>query len=736
MNDRFGANIDHIKDEFKRLDIMIHLQVLLFRHCSKNEFSGLYISEEEINGILDGAPIESDILTEDLIDRLQKMRFEIEDKKQRSLDQGVFLSLPSLAQTFALSPFETDALLICVAPELDSKYEKLYAYLNDDITRKRPTAGLVLDLLCSSWEEKLKARKYLDGSGSLFKCGLMKFAEERAEMAMLSRALAVDAGVISFIAGDGKRSARIGGEDEFSDRNPIASAPRDDFAFISDDVMARAASFAEHLKKTWKNFTKRAICCLQGPYGSGKLAVVRTICSNLGANCSEIDLVGLALGETDFESSIRSAFRDAAMNGSALCLDHFETLDGMNEEDDANSLKGADQNFTRKIAVIKALGSFSGLVFILTQKPLDLGKSLQRDLFTIEMLLPGYSDRKQIWERSLDGRICSADAGDLASRFGFTQGQIQDAVAAARNLASLDGRDEISIGDLYRGCRSQSSRRLSALATKIKPHYAMKDIKLPKDRIRQLEEIRNHIKYKGQVYDEWGFQKKLSLGRGLNILFSGPSGTGKTMAAGILAKELNLDLYKIDLSAVVSKYIGETEKNLSRIFREAEQSNAILFFDEADAIFGKRSEVRDSHDRYANIEIGYLLQKMEEHSGVVILASNLSQNIDDAFMRRMQFVVDFPFPDEKQRLCIWKSLFPEMAPLDEEMDFDFLSKKFKLAGGNIKNIIVNAAFLAADDSGIIAMEHIIMATKREYQKIGRICTPSDFGKYYEIVSGD
>ena len=246
------------------------------------------------------------------------------------------------------------------------------------------------------------------------------------------------------------------------------------------------------------------------------------------------------------------------------------------------------------------------------------------------------------------------------------------------------GHEEMTIEDLYDGCRAQSNQKLTALAKRIKPKYRLDDLILPKEKKEQLEEVKKYIKNKGVVYHDWGFDDKLSLGKGLNILFSGTSGTGKTMAAEVIALELGLDLYKIDLSMVVSKYIGETEKNLNRIFKEAEQSNAILFFDEADALFGKRSEVRDSHDRYANIEISYLLQKIEENEGIVILATNLSQNIDDAFMRRMHFNVEFPFPEEEYRYKIWRGLIPKEAPVSEDIEFEFLAKRFKLAGGILR----------------------------------------------------
>jgi SpoVK/Ycf46/Vps4 family AAA+-type ATPase len=319
--------------------------------------------------------------------------------------------------------------------------------------------------------------------------------------------------------------------------------------------------------------------------------------------------------------------------------------------------------------------------------------------------------------------------------FQFTGGQIQNAVVNARDLAVMRCDSEpIGTEALYQSCRAQCNRKLSDMAQKIVPHFSWCDIVLPQDKVLQLKEICSYVKYRYVVYRDWGFDRKLSLCKGLNVLFTGPSGTGKTMAADIVANALGLDLYKIDLSCVVSKYIGETEKNLNRIFKEAETSNAILFFDEADALFGKRSEVKDSHDRYANIEINYLLQKMEDHEGIVILASNFRKNIDEAFTRRMHFSIDFPFPDEEYRLRIWERIFPAETPRCTDIDYDFLARRFKISGGNIKNIALSAAFMAAENSKEVNIKHIIMATKRELQKMGKLCTQSDFGKYYELIS--
>jgi SpoVK/Ycf46/Vps4 family AAA+-type ATPase len=241
------------------------------------------------------------------------------------------------------------------------------------------------------------------------------------------------------------------------------------------------------------------------------------------------------------------------------------------------------------------------------------------------------------------------------------------------------------------------------------------------------------MRHRRTVLESWGFDQHLAMGKGLCTLFAGPSGTGKTMAADIVANDLGLELYKVDLSTLVSKYIGETEKNLDRIFVAAQEANAILFFDEADAIFGKRSEVKDAHDRYANIEVGYLLQKIEEYDGVVILATNLRKNIDDAFIRRLHMAIEFPFPDEEDRLRIWQKVFPSEAPLDADVNLRFLARQFKVAGGNIRNVALLSAYLAADEDVSIGMSQIVRAVKREYQKLGKLVTATDFGMYLSLV---
>ncbi|HMP41652.1 MAG TPA: ATP-binding protein, partial [Roseiflexaceae bacterium] len=288
--------------------------------------------------------------------------------------------------------------------------------------------------------------------------------------------------------------------------------------------------------------------------------------------------------------------------------------------------------------------------------------------------------------------------------------------------------------DLYAACRAQSSGRLNALAHKIATTYTWDDIVLPEDQVAQLREICIQVRQRRIVLETWGFDHHLAMGKGVNVLFAGQSGTGKTMAAEIIGADLGLELYKVDLSSMVSKYIGETEKNLDKVFSAAREANAILFFDEADAIFGKRSEVKDAHDRYANIEVGYLLQKMEEYDGVVILSTNLRKNLDEAFIRRLHTTIDFPFPEEPDRLRIWQKAFPADAPRTADVDLAFLARQFKIAGGNIRNVALLSAFLAAEDGGMIGMAHLIRAMRREYQKLGKLITQTDFGPYYQLIA--
>jgi SpoVK/Ycf46/Vps4 family AAA+-type ATPase len=338
------------------------------------------------------------------------------------------------------------------------------------------------------------------------------------------------------------------------------------------------------------------------------------------------------------------------------------------------------------------------------------------------------SERGEVWAALLDGtagKLSQKELKILAGQFVLTSGQIVAAVSTALSQALQEERS-LNHSDLFDAARFHSGQHLNELAHKIEPRYSWADLVLSETPLNMLRELVNMVQSRPHVLEEWGLGAKLAASNGVSALFSGPPGTGKTLAAQIVAKELGIDLYRIDLSTIVSKYIGETEKNLEHIFNEAQTSNAILLFDEADAIFGKRSEVKDAHDRYANIEVGYLLQRMEAYDGVAILATNLRANLDEAFTRRLQFIINFPFPDEEYRLHIWQVLMPPGLPCADNLDLKLMAKRFKLTGGSIRNIIVSAAYIAAKDGDRVTMEHLMHGARREFQKMGRLVNETDF----------
>ena len=725
----FENNMQHILTELSRIDIKLRLLVLKARSNNKkrngDEFQGLYISEEEIDGILAGtcpdggedvSPDTSSPPLKVLTDTLQQIEEDIAERKAESSHNGVVLRLVELVKIFHLSPFDIDALLICLLPELDLRYEKLYAYLQDDVTKKRPSVELVLQLLCASSEDRLAAREGFSPQAPLIKHCLLWFEDDPSSKAtpLLAKSLKIDERVLNYLLGSDQIDSRLL---PFS----LVAKPHVKLAdiILPDEVKHRLTQLMQYRNRG-------LVCYFQGPYGVGKQTTAEALCQEFGLTLLVIDVAQLLVEELPLSVATKLILRETRFLDAALYWNRFDLLLA---EDKKLSL----------VDVIQGLEEHPGLSFLASEMPWEPVDVWQHVPFvSIQLPVPSYVERKQLWESHLNGHLPTAHDVDLAAlsnKFLLTGGQIRDAVVSAQNLALWQASEEFSMKDLYAACRAQSNRKLSALAHKIESKYTWADIVLPKEQMTQLSEITSYIKHRQLVYGEWNFDQKLSLGKGLNVLFTGPSGTGKTMAAGIIANELKLDIYKIDLSTVVSKYIGETEKNLSRIFREAETSNAILFFDEADALFGKRSEVRDSHDRYANIEISYLLQRMEEYEGMVILATNLRKNMDEAFVRRMHFVVEFPFPEEEYRYRIWTNIFPREAPIDKSADFEFLAQRFKITGGNIKNIALSAAFLAADAGGKVTTKHLIRATKREFQKMGKLCAEADFGKYYTLVAG-
>jgi len=713
MSEPYTDNLAHIQDELVWLD-----EVLAYAQRNLRAPQGLDGAfPRDAAAVEDGVPADSTGDSASLRARAEAKRCDIDARVAASLAEGLELRLARLERLFSLSPFERDVLLLCLAPEVDEKYGALYAYLQDDATCRAPRVALVQRLFCDGLRERGLARRAFHARARPMRYAIVEFGDEQhATPTLLARRLRIDPGIAAYLLGGREVDSRLVHCARLEAPNSQITA--------SGAANALSASLSRHLDEP---APRQWIAHLHGPDAGAKENAARFVCSAAGLACLFLDLPTLAATAGSFEQAVRLAFRDAALRGAALYLDVGGALAG-------------DALAARHAALESAMRDLGWVTFLASGEPIELGSAWKRQGFVaLEFPLPGFSERKAIWETALKGYgdvSPEVSTEDLAARYRLTEREIGNAVSVARGVLQLraPGETTLTQADLQAACRAESSTRLRSFGHKVQNRYSWSDLVLPAAQRQQLREVVDHIRFHERVYSDWGFGSKHSLGRGNNVLFSGPSGTGKTMAAGIIAAELGLDVYKIDLSAVVSKYIGETEKNLNRIFTAAETANAILFFDEADALFGKRSEVKDSHDRYANVEINYLLQRMEEHEGIVILATNLSRNLDDAFLRRIQFAVGFPQPEREERLLLWRQVFPAQAPLAADLDFDFLARRFKLTGGSIKNIAVGAAYLAQCERSAIGMRHVVLAAKREFQKMGKICAKAEFGDYYELVA--
>ena len=710
--------LDHLFDEMRLLDLRL-LKTLRIRQgtiADEPVTKGLFVAFEEVESLLTSAekdlshPVDPDIVSLDNL--IREGQESITAKLAHGGNSVNAFPIVRLERMFGLNPFEIGMILMAFAAEADKKYERIHAYFNDDLTKKLPSVATALDAFCRNEAEKLHGWRHVSPDSPLLFFNLIRFAEDHAESSFLSRRFRLDERIKRFMVGDnGLQEGLLPVARLYF---PHGALP----AFHAHAAMKE--KIVRHIMHENSISAGKQVFWLFGKADDEKKAVVTAVSEEIKVPLIRADMEDIVL-ESDQAAVIKNLFREAALQSAILFLEGGDRL-----------YSPDDRSVYLKKTLLRTISQISWVTVISAETlwmPDDAAGLYP--WCPLEFSLPGYAERKKMWQDALmNSRISASDIDILAGRFTFSENRINTIVHHARMQAN---GDDVALDGIYHACSLQPRQGLEMYAARVPHHYTWHDIVLPEDKNRQLREICSYIKHKHLVYFSWGFEKKLALGRGLNILFSGPSGTGKTMAADIIAAEFRLDMFKVDLSSVVSKYIGETEKNLNRIFREAESGNIVLFFDEADALFGKRSEVKDAHDRYANIEINYLLQKMEEHEGIVILATNLGKNLDEAFLRRMHFTVEFPFPDEKQRALIWRKIFPANAPLSDDIDLIFLANRFKLAGGNIKNIALSAAFYAAEDGSEIRMRHIILAAKREFQKMGKLCVKGDFGEYYDLI---
>jgi hypothetical protein len=606
-----------------------------------------------------------------------------------------------------MTAFDQAVTMLALAPEVDLRYERLYAYLQDDITRRRPTVSLALDILCPTAEMKIEWRARFASDSPLVRTGLLELAADphRAGAPWLDHTLDLNPQAVAYLAGDLGLDTPLAKYCELV--NPTANAKLD-----RQDLEALVPLVVEARRE----FSPLTIC-FNGPRGTHQRQAAEAISSLAGAPLLVADMAG-GLGVADnYEEALLDLFRYAGLRDAILLLESVDTLSG----------EGA-----RLGSVQRALAKYRGVSILTSTQPWSGGVG-RRSVLNVAFTFPDFKARRTAWASQIRRVSLPEDpklVDRLAGTFVLTNEQIAEATAEAvlrlRWLAEERSGEPLVAGDYQEefvaAARAQAGHDLSALARKVDPVYGWQDIVVSEDIEKQLHEISARAGLRYRVLEEWGFGKKLARAKGVSVLFTGPSGAGKTMAAEVIANDLMLDLYKIDLSGVVSKYIGETEKNLERIFCAAERSNAILFFDEADALFGKRSEVHDAHDRYANIEVSYLLQRMEQYEGIAILATNLRGNLDEAFVRRIAYTVRFTLPAEAERLKIWQKIWPSQNLLAADVDLPRIARAFRFSGGNIRNIALAASFFAAARDGRIAQDDILRAVQREYDKVGKTVT--------------
>jgi SpoVK/Ycf46/Vps4 family AAA+-type ATPase len=720
----YRDDLELLADELDLLDIRLRRRVAVLDQLAVHSWDPAdllgragVIDRREIDGLLSGElppPGDGPSGFRALTAEINRRRDRITARTSAAAAAGTRLGLPRLVRAFSLCVFERDAMVICLAPELRRRYDRLYAYLQDDVTRQRATADLVLDLLCDggSEEERWRSGRLLSPTGRLLRSGLLVSTADPYSPSGsdgLSRFLQPDPAVIDCLLGGRDLDPRLAGVAHLvPDLGPEGAAAADDRPAGLDDLATGLARLLRrHLAPPeptelpeltqLHEAARPTVLHIVGAPSTGRTHLALRACALEQRAVLVVDAG--ALGD-DPMPELLELWRQARLHEAILLLRDADALATSRGQRLRAVLAGQDAGAPGRLLITTGCSA-------------------------------GWGDG----EAGLD--VVRIDLGDHAPPV------VRPAEAAARRLAAdralLRGTSAgPSALDVEAARRDVGRRYVSRLVTRIEPRYGWDDLVLPPDRIAALHQICAQARYRDVVWRQWGFAERFHHGLGLAVLFAGPAGTGKTTAAQVIAAELGLDLFTVDLSQVVSKYIGETEKQLGEVFREAERSGAVLFFDEADALFGRRSPVRDAHDRYANQEISYLLQRIETTTGIVLLATNLRANLDDAFARRLRVVVDFPLPQVAERELIWRRHLPERLPLTDDVDVAALARDHSIAGGSIRNVTLNAAFLAADRGSSVGQEQLLFALRQEYERLGRVwpataarADPAGTGRSYE-----
>ncbi|XME02560.1 ATP-binding protein [Lachnospiraceae bacterium C1.1] len=596
-----------------------------------------------------------------------------------------------LVKRFALDYQERAAVFLSFFAENSDKYRKIIAYLQDDVSKGMPGISLISDLFGDEVDIASMRRKFIERSPFL-----NLFSKEKLQKGTLG----LKNEVLFF----------LNGSEETRNGFKLIKADKSKKLLIRQDIGRRLDAVFE---------TEGTAVFLSGRDGIGRSFMAEAVAAAHDRDCLLADLTySRSKPEMIEEADTLSRLFDAVL-----------LIKGTEEKTD-----GETEAPKREVAeAIEKLEPYRTPLFIISEKVLHLHPALSA--ISIDLEDTDVDERMILFEHYIKGVELADEVSieETAVKFHFTPLQIKGACDRLRGIYSIEQRP-LTADTVSECCYGEVVTRLERLARKVRGKYTWDDIVIPDEIKRLVRQAIAHVRFHHKVYSEWGFNKKLTYGTGLSVLFAGVPGTGKTMCAQIIAHDLKMEIFKVNLSQIVSKYIGETEKNLQEIFAEAKNSNCILFFDECDSLFGKRTnEVKDANDKNANVESAYLLQQIEEYDGVCILATNLLQNIDEAFLRRITFIVHFPFPDADARKEIYRRTFPAGMELSDDIDWDFISRTFELSGGYIKNIVLSAAFLAAEEGSIVSMKHMVNAAVDEMKKNGIVVVRELLQEYADLL---
>ncbi|WP_396613685.1 ATP-binding protein (plasmid) [Haloferax sp. S1W] len=710
---RYEDTIEHLLDELGCLDLLLR-ELLGSRH-EELPRSELGLAGRLQSGESHTTPAETQLVVPSRVrGDLERYRAEIEEKRTAAVDEGVELRLHTLVDAFDLTRQHLDVLLLALFPDVDPAGAELFSELHNDASKQRPTVSLVADLFSTTPAAFLTATDLFGQGSPLSEYRLLVLEPPEGSgraSSKLDYSLRVSDRIYAFLLDHG--TVDVGLRTPSTLQNSAANAFVTETTadatlndlLIEEDTYSTLAALRDSGKSGRRLY-------FYGPQGSGPRRAAEALCEE--ATYLQVDLPTVVeAGALDI------VVREAALQARPVVLSGADEVTA-----------GATDGDRTLVSIIDRFEPVVSDVFVLGESPwTPAGTNQQVVDALVEFDRPSIPLRREFWTARADDLPDDLDAERMASTFDLTLGQMESALAVANTLA---GDDDLTVEHVRKGCRAQSSSRLTDLAQHVTPSVTREEVILRERTDQKLDQLQAHISNRGQIYDDWGF-RGTDKSTGVVALFKGKPGTGKTMAAEALANEVGMHIYKIDLSSVVSKYIGETEENLEQIFQAAEQSNAILLFDEADSVFGDRAEVSDATDRYANAEVNYLLQRIETYDGVIFLTTNYASNIDEAFTRRINHTVRFENPKEATRKAIWNAAFPDETPTDG-IDAEWLAQ-FDFSGGEIASLAKRIAVEAAScDAESIQMKHAVRVLERDYRDAGRVVRKSEFEPYADALA--